>query len=51
MKKFGDKIKSKLDQGEVEYSPSSWEMMEKKLSENSSQTDFEEKIGRFYFTW
>ena len=46
MKKFGDKIKSKIDQGEIEYSPSSWEMMEKKLSENSSQTDFEEKIQK-----
>ena len=44
MKKFGDEIKIKLNQGEMDYSSSSWEMMEKKLSEVPSRTDFEKKI-------
>jgi len=44
MKKFGDEIKIKLNQGEIDYSSSSWEKMEKKLSEIPSQTDFEKKI-------
>ena len=44
MKDFGDKIKRKLNQGEAEYSPASWEIIEKKLSEVPKQNDFEKKI-------
>ena len=44
MKDFGDKIKRKLNQGEAEYSPASWEVIEKKLSEVPKQNDFEKKI-------
>ena len=44
MGKFGDKIKERLNEGEIEFSDSSWEKMDKKLSESSSQTPFEQKI-------
>ena len=34
MGKFEDEIKKKLNEGNIEYSSSSWEGMEKKLSES-----------------
>ena len=44
MGKFEDEIKKKLNEGNIEYSPSSWEGMEKKLSEKPSFTEFEKKM-------
>ena len=44
MGKFGDKIKERLNEGDIEFSDSSWEKMDKKLSESSYQTQFEQKI-------
>ena len=44
MGKFEDEIKKKLNEGNIEYSSSSWEGMEKKLSEKSSYTEFEKKM-------
>lgn len=44
MGNFDDEIRKKLDEGNIEYSPSSWKQMEKKLSGKSSYTEFEKKI-------
>ncbi len=44
MGKFEDDIKKKLNDGDIEYNPSSWEQMEKKLSEKSSHTEFEKRM-------
>ncbi len=44
MGRFGDEIKKKLDNGNIEYSSSSWAQMDKKLSEKTSYTEFEQKI-------
>lgn len=50
MKRFGDHIKSKIEEGDIEYLPSSWEQMDKKLSASAPpyQTDFEQKIQEIF---
>tara|TARA_B100001778_G_scaffold59555_1_gene46261 strand:+ start:908 stop:2644 length:1737 start_codon:yes stop_codon:yes gene_type:complete len=44
MGKFEDDIKKKLDEGNIEYTPSSWDQMQKKLSEKPSYTEFEKRM-------
>lgn len=50
MGKFEDEIRKKLEEGQVDYSSSSWEQMDKDLSEQISYTPFEKKIQDSFST-